>query len=59
MLEKAQSNGLLSNIELIRDEMIKLSETYGFSHHKTVEISQRLDVLLNMYQKISKGTNIS
>lgn len=55
MLEKAQSNGLLSNIELIRDEMIKLSETYGFSHHKTIEISQRLDVLLNMYQKISKG----
>ncbi|PMC36295.1 hypothetical protein CJ195_15930 [Bacillus sp. UMB0899] len=31
----------MSSIELIRDEMIKLSETYDFSHHKTVEVSQR------------------
>jgi len=43
---------LAEEIETIRQEMIRVGLEYGFSHPKTVEMSQLLDHLLNEYDKI-------
>ncbi|MFJ7728201.1 Spo0E family sporulation regulatory protein-aspartic acid phosphatase [Neobacillus sp. NPDC097160] len=42
-------NSLLSNIEKTRLEMIYLAHQYGYSNPSVVQCSQRLDLLLNVY----------
>lgn len=34
-------------IEYMRKELIKLGLQKGFTHHETIKVSQRLDVLIN------------
>jgi len=43
---------LSEEIEFIRQEMIKTGLKYGFSHPRTVQMSQLLDQLLNEYDKM-------
>ncbi|MCV9888695.1 aspartyl-phosphate phosphatase Spo0E family protein [Metabacillus halosaccharovorans] len=50
MLDKSQNDHILDNIELTRNEMIKFVKVYGLTHHKTIQISQKLDRLLNLNQ---------
>lgn len=40
---------LLSDIEKTRIEMIYLAQQYGYSNPNVVQCSQRLDLLLNVY----------
>jgi hypothetical protein len=42
-------NYLLSDIEKTRIEMIDLAKQYGYSNPNVVQCSQRLDLLLNVY----------
>ncbi|WP_242637714.1 MULTISPECIES: aspartyl-phosphate phosphatase Spo0E family protein [Bacillaceae] len=44
-------NLLLSNIEKTRMEMILLAHQYGYSNPNVIQCSQRLDLLLNVYNK--------
>jgi hypothetical protein len=46
-------NYLLSNIEKTRIEMIDLARQYGYSNPNVVQCSQKLDLLLNVYEKNS------
>lgn len=40
---------LLSSIEKTRIEMIDLAQQYGYSNPSVVQCSQKLDLLLNIY----------
>lgn len=40
---------LLSSIEKTRIEMIDLARQYGYSNPSVVQCSQKLDLLLNVY----------
>lgn len=42
-------NSLLSSIEKTRLEMIHLAHQFGYSNPTVVQISQKLDLLLNTY----------
>jgi hypothetical protein len=42
-------NYLLSDIEKTRIEMIDLARQYGYSNPNVVQCSQKLDLLLNVY----------
>lgn len=44
-------NYLLSDIEKTRIEMIDLARQYGYSNPNVVQCSQKLDLLLNVYEK--------
>jgi hypothetical protein len=44
-------NTLLSTIEKTRLEMIHLAHLYGYSNPNVVQCSQKLDSLLNVYDK--------
>lgn len=43
-------NYLLSDIEKTRTEMIDLARQFGYSNPNVVQCSQRLDLLLNVYE---------
>jgi DNA-binding MurR/RpiR family transcriptional regulator len=43
-------NYLLSDIEKTRIEMIDLARQYGYSNPSVVRCSQKLDLLLNVYE---------
>ena len=43
-------NYLLSDIEKTRIEMIDLARQYGYSNPNVVQCSQKLDLLLNVYE---------
>ncbi len=45
---------LTKEIESKRQEMLKLSMTFGFSSPQTIQCSQELDQLLNEYEKLKK-----
>lgn len=47
-------NKLLSNIEKTRVEMVELAHRYGYSNPYVVQCSQKLDSLLNVYNKFEK-----
>lgn len=42
-------NTLLSSIEKTRTEMVNLARQYGYSNPNVVQCSQKLDLLLNVY----------
>ncbi|MCA1030177.1 aspartyl-phosphate phosphatase Spo0E family protein [Bacillus timonensis] len=44
-------NQLLWSIEYLREEMIQVGLEIGFSHPKTVKISQLLDDYINTFTK--------
>ncbi len=44
-------NTLLTEIEKCRQEMIRLSTVYGLTSQTVIQSSERLDVLLNKYQR--------
>ena len=46
---------LLEEIEKYRQEMIQLSKTHGLTSEDVVRSSQKLDELLNEYQKRIAG----
>jgi hypothetical protein len=46
---ESHMNLLLSNIEKTRLEMIHLAHQYGYSNPSVVQCSQKLDLLLNVY----------
>lgn len=46
---------LLQEIEQCRKEMIKLSITHDLTSEDMIESSQKLDELLNQYQKRTAG----
>lgn len=54
-LEKCKKLGvvmeLLIEIEELRQVMNRLALLYGIQHRKVIEISQKLDMLLNEYYK--------
>lgn len=43
---------LLKNIEILRSELIQIGFNEGLASTKTIEISQRLDLLIVKYQTI-------
>jgi hypothetical protein len=43
-------NYLLSDIEKTRMEMMDLARQYGYSNPNVVQCSQKLDLLLNVYE---------
>lgn len=45
------NNKLLFTIEKTRIEMINLAHRYGYCSPNVVQCSQKLDVLLNVYNK--------
>lgn len=47
----SQSNEFLEKIELKRSELINIVARNGLSSHITIEYSQQLDQLLNMYHE--------
>lgn len=49
---------LLKDIEEHREMMIYLANTTSFSHPKVVDISTKLDLLLNKYEKICSELSI-
>lgn len=49
-----QLNKLLANIEECREKMIKLAKTSSYSNQTVVEVSTKLDTLLNHYQQMTE-----
>jgi stage 0 sporulation regulatory protein len=47
---------LVDMIEKKRKQMFEIAELYGLNDDKTVNCSQELDHLLNMYRKVMNGT---
>lgn len=45
----------INEIENLRQEMERSAKNKGFSDFETVQLSQKLDVLLNKYMKSEKG----
>ncbi|QHS24442.1 aspartyl-phosphate phosphatase Spo0E family protein [Virgibacillus sp. MSP4-1] len=41
-------------IETVRFKMVEVATWYGFTSKESVEISQELDTLLNLYQAIEQ-----
>jgi hypothetical protein len=41
--------GLLEEIEIQRNDMVRLASETSLSNHKVIEASERLDCLLNNY----------
>ncbi|MFB1051592.1 Spo0E family sporulation regulatory protein-aspartic acid phosphatase [Paraliobacillus sp. JSM ZJ581] len=48
------TNYLLSQIELIREQMVEIALIKGFTSKESIILSQELDFLLNQYE-IKKG----
>ncbi|WP_304952230.1 aspartyl-phosphate phosphatase Spo0E family protein [Virgibacillus sp. MSP4-1] len=45
---------LRKEIETVRFKMVEVATWYGFTSKESVEISQELDTLLNLYQAIEQ-----
>ncbi|GGD29791.1 aspartyl-phosphate phosphatase Spo0E family protein [Pontibacillus salipaludis] len=52
ILTKSQ---LQERIERLRNRMIVVAETQGFTCEESLRLSQQLDELLNQYDQLSKG----
>ena len=57
------TESLLKQVELTREAMIESAIQNGFGNAKTIQLSKRLDQLLNIYQlpktlKHSKGKSV-
>ncbi|MET0786872.1 MAG: aspartyl-phosphate phosphatase Spo0E family protein [Paenisporosarcina sp.] len=57
------TESLLKQVELTREAMIKSAIDNGFGNAKTIQLSKKLDQLLNIYQlpkalKHSKGKSV-
>ncbi|QHE54252.1 Spo0E family sporulation regulatory protein-aspartic acid phosphatase [Pontibacillus sp. HMF3514] len=48
--EDISTQHLIQRIESLRKRMIKTATVQGFTSHESLEISQELDRLLNMYE---------
>ncbi|MFS0646252.1 aspartyl-phosphate phosphatase Spo0E family protein [Siminovitchia sp. 179-K 8D1 HS] len=54
-MEQKKPNGkeaLLSEINALRKEMIRIGMSKGLNHNQTIELSQKLDIALNKYSII-------
>jgi len=52
ILKDKTKRNLETQISMVREEMIAIALTKGFNNPKTVELSQKLDSLLNEYNQI-------
>lgn len=50
-----QLENLSNEIERLRKKLIDLEEVKGKTHSQVTEISQKLDVLLNEYDRLKKS----
>jgi len=48
-----EPNELLTYIECLREELIRLGLKYGFNHKRTIHASQELDYFIVEYQKLT------
>ncbi|WP_323741854.1 aspartyl-phosphate phosphatase Spo0E family protein [Salinibacillus xinjiangensis] len=51
----ASTNDMLKlkrEIELVRSKMIEVASVNGFTSKESIQISRKLDTLLNMYQMV-------
>ncbi|WP_373895862.1 Spo0E family sporulation regulatory protein-aspartic acid phosphatase [Virgibacillus natechei] len=46
---------LLKRIELLRQQMTEVATEKGFTHIDSIELSQELDKLLNLYETIKQN----
>lgn len=49
---------LLTRIEELREEMHSLALIYGIDHPKVIEVSQKLDVLVNGYYRLCRRNSM-
>ena len=49
---------LLTKVEQTRRQMVKSGIQYGLLHAKTIQLSKRLDELLNLYSETHNKGNI-
>ncbi|MGO5014980.1 aspartyl-phosphate phosphatase Spo0E family protein [Niallia sp. Sow4_A1] len=57
-MKQLSDRKLLKDIEEHREMMIYLANTTSFSHPTVVDISTKLDLLLNKYEKLSSELTI-
>nr|WP_143060171.1 aspartyl-phosphate phosphatase Spo0E family protein [Salinibacillus kushneri] len=46
---------LKEEIELVRFKLVEVATWYGFTSKESIEVSQELDILLNMYQIVKQS----
>lgn len=51
MTETLKSTNLFEMIEFLREEMHRTAELYGIGHPMVLEISNRLDEIINYYYR--------
>ncbi|MGM8211917.1 Spo0E family sporulation regulatory protein-aspartic acid phosphatase [Virgibacillus sp. W0430] len=44
---------ILKQIEILRNQMTEIAFTKGFTSEESIEVSQRLDQLLNLYSRMN------
>ncbi|WP_042349133.1 aspartyl-phosphate phosphatase Spo0E family protein [Bacillus massiliigorillae] len=50
-MKEESLNRLFFEIQDVREEMIYVANVFGYTHERTIRISQELDQLINEYQK--------
>lgn len=50
-------DNLLERIEFLRNEMTKVAFKKGFTSQESINMSQELDKLLNLYDNVQKKNN--
>ena len=58
MTEPFTSADLAEYVEFLRDEMHRNAEIYGIGHPSVLEISRRLDEVLNYYDRIQQTRRV-
>lgn len=46
---------MMKQIEVLRQEMIKVADINGRNHEKSIAVSRELDLLLNAYEREKKN----
>lgn len=54
MIELSDLDEVLKNIEELRSKLNKIAEGHRFTDPQVVSVSQKLDELLNEYQRLMK-----
>lgn len=47
---------ILKQIEILRNQMTEVAFTKGFTSKESIEVSQKLDKLLNLYSRVNIQT---
>lgn len=58
MTEAIKSTNLSEQIEFLRDEMHRAADFYGIGHPAVLEISHRLDEILNYYYRTQRQEQV-